>query len=364
MTGERTANTRRDLLLEPHNVEQIEIRGFSRSVAELEWLLLILVLLYYIAPGTYISDPNAYILAMVSFAGFVLVFRYLNFRTLESRWKIAIETWVMIVFITWVLLYTGRTESPLLNLYLLVIITSGLTLGKLTTLLEFILITCIYLYLGYPVFEGKAFSLDDFTHLMIQFAPFLLIAYLITMLAADLHFARRMFQFMSETDELTGLLNKRAFVKFSSREIAKSERYSHPFSIMMIDADSLKMVNDKYGHEAGDKLIRTMANTIRITLRDTDILARYGGDEFIVFLPETSAEDALEVAERVRQAVELIVFRVISKQIPVTASVGVATYPTDTGEPDEVMNLADRAMYFSKQKGRNKVTHFSEIQEA
>lgn len=361
MTGDNKNHSRWGLISDPFNVELIEIKGFSRSVAELEWLLLILVLLYFIAPGTYIENTNGYILAMVSFAVFVLVFRYLNFRTDESRWKIAVETWAMIAFITWVLLYTGRAESPLLNLYLLVIITSGLTLGKVTTLLEFALITCIYLYLGYPAFEARAFSLDDFTQLMIRFAPFLLIAYLITMLAADLHFARRIFQFMSETDEMTGLLNKRAFVKLADREMARSERYKHPFSILMIDADSLKMINDKYGHEAGDNLIRTMANTIRANLRDTDILARYGGDEFVVFLPETPATAAHEVAERVREAVESIVFRVKSAQVPVTTSVGIATYPTDTSNPDDVLDYADQAMYRSKQDGRNKVTPFADL---
>lgn len=360
MIRENRNNNHGDRDSNPFNVEQIELKGFSRSVAELEWLLLILVLLYFVAPGTYIEDTNGYLLAMVSFAIFVLVFRYLNFNTLERRWKIAIETWVMIAFITWILLYTGRTESPLLNLYLLVIITSGLTLGKVTTLLEFALITCIYLYLGYPAFEARAFSLDDFTQLMIRFTPFLLIAYLITMLSADLHFARRMFQFMSETDELTGLLNKRAFVNLAGREIAKSERYKHAFSIMMIDADSLKMINDKYGPEAGDNLISMMANTIRANLRDTDILARYGGDEFVVFMPETAAEAAREAAERVRHAVESIVFRIRSDQIPVTTSVGIASYPADTSNPDDILNYADQAMYKSKQRGRNKVTLYGE----
>jgi len=352
---------RHERLSEQFSIEQVELKGFSRSVAELEWLLLILVLLYFVAPGTYITEEQPIILAMVCFAAFVLVFRYLNFKTTESRWKIAIETWVMIAFITWVLLYTGRNESPLLNLFLLVIITSGLTLGKVTTLLEFTLITCIYLYLGYPGFEAKSFAVADFTQLMIKFAPFLLISYLITMLSADLHFARQMFQHLSETDELTGLFNKRAYAKLSQREMAKSQRYGHPFAILMADADTLKPVNDEHGHDTGDKLIRTIAETIRLNLRETDILARYGGDEFAVFLPETTPEQAREIAERIREATSAIRFMVQKKQVPITISIGMACYPQDSSSTDDILDRADRALYVSKQEGRDRVTAFADI---
>ncbi len=342
-------------------MEDVELKGFSRSVAELEWLLLILVLLYFVAPGTYVADDQVVVMAMVTFAVFVIAFRYLNFHTLESRWKIAIETWVMIAFITWVLIYTGKTESPLLNLYLLVIITSGLTLGKITTLLEFALITCIYLYLGYPTFEARSFELLDFTQLMVKFAPFLLVAYLITMLSADLHFARKMFEHLSETDEMTGLFNKRAFVKLSLREIAQSVRYARSFSIVMIDADSLKPINDQYGHDVGDKLIRTLSEAIRLSLRDTDILARYGGDEFVVFLPETDSVQAREVGERIRVAATSLNFMVQKTHVPITVSVGIASYPSDSNIPEEVEERADRALYYSKQGGRNRVTAFADI---
>lgn len=353
---------RRDgLLSEQFSVEQVELKGFSRSVAELEWLLLILVLLYFVAPGTYITDQQPIVLAMVCFAVFVFVFRYLNFKSAETHWKLALETWVMIGFITWVLLYTGRNESPLLNLYLLVIITSGLTLGKVTTLLEFALITCIYLYLGYPAFEAKSFALADFTQIMIRFAPFLLISYLITMLSADLHFARQMFQHLSETDELTGLYNKRAYAKLSQREIAKAQRYGHPFAIIMADADTLKTVNDQYGHDTGDKLIRTIAETIRLNLRETDILARYGGDEFVIFLPETTADQASDIAGRILEAASSIKFMAQTDQVPVSVSIGMASYPRDSSSAEDILDRADRALYVSKQSGRNTVTAFTDI---
>jgi diguanylate cyclase (GGDEF)-like protein len=361
MPGPRQNRNNSAESIEQLNVEQIELKGFSRSVAELEWLLLILVLLYYIAPDTYIEDSTQLVLAMVSFAAFVLAFRYCNFFTIEKHWKIAVETWVMIGFITWVLVYTGGTESLLLNLYLLVIITSALALGKLATLLEFALITCIYLYLGYSGLGQPEFAFADFTALMIKFAPFLLVAYLITMMASDLHFARSMFKFLSETDDLTGLLNMRAFNKSIAHEITKAERYKRPFCIMIIDADTFKTVNDKFGHDAGDKSIQDIGRTIRNSLRDTDILARYGGDEYIAFLPETGSGAAHEVGERLRKSVESMAFHVNAAAVPITVSVGIANYPDDTPNPNYVIELADRALYHSKQQGRNQVTLFSEL---
>src|SRR5688500_6907102 len=137
------------LIFDPTLSEE-ELRGFSRTVAEIEWLTVILVLLYQVifSPGPEASSNLA--LGTLLFAGFVLAFHYLNFYRKESNWKIAIETWVMIAFITWVLMQTGRLESPLINLYLLVIITTALTLGKAATLLQMALIATCYLWHAEP----------------------------------------------------------------------------------------------------------------------------------------------------------------------------------------------------------------------
>ena len=337
-------------------VEQVELKGFSRSVAELEWLLLILVLLYYLMPGTEIDDRPAVVAAMVGFAVFVFAFRYLNFYHRETRWKLAIETWVMTAFITWILWNTGKTGSPLLNLYLLVLITSGLTLGKVVTLLEFGLITACYLYMG---FSGNGLDLKtagDFSDLMTKFAPVLLVAYLITMLSADARYARRLLETLSETDELTGLLNLRAFTKILGRESSTAMRYSRAYSVMMIDADGLKQVNDRMGHDAGNRLIRMVATAISDSLRGSDVLARYGGDEFVVLLPETSQRQAREAAERIRTAVANTSFNLDGNRIGSTVSIGIASSPEDSNDPRELLELADRAMYESKQAGRNRCT--------
>lgn len=337
------------------NVEHVELKGFSRSIAELEWLLLILVILYNVVPGNVIDDKWLMIKSCMFFAGFVLAFRYLNFYEKETRWKLAIEIWVMIAFITWILWHTGKIDSPLLNLYLLVIITSGLTMGKVTTLLILLLITSVYVYMGYPVYSDTTFSLQNFGLMMTIFSPYLLIAYLTTMLSADLQYARKMFKYLSETDEMTGLNNLRAFNTILSLEIKKSARYQQLFSILMIDADSLKKINDQFGHEAGNRLIKTIANTIQSCLRESDTLARYGGDEFISLLPQTIQEKAVEVGERIRKAVENTAFDLDGRQIRSTVSIGIASFPAHADNINELLQKADLALYNSKDSGRNRV---------
>lgn len=342
------------------NVLQIELKGFSRTIAELEWLLLILVLLYFVVPSAVITDEWGLILAMILFASFVISFRYSKLFTEETHWKLAIETWAMIIFISWCAYNTGGINSPLLNLYILVIIVSALTLGKLITLLEFLLITSVYFFLGQAVYETSTFSFTDFGEIMVLFAPILLVGYVTTLLAADVEYAREELLLLSDTDELTGLKNRRAFNSELSMEVKKAIRYTRPFAIMMLDADYLKQVNDKYGHDVGDKLIVSISHVIKDSLRETDILARYGGDEFVVMLPDTNDGKAFDVAERIRIAVENTSISADGTRVSSTLSIGVACYPEDSDEIDEIRKKADKALYLSKHNGRNTATKYSQ----
>jgi len=344
-----------ELIFDP-DMSREELRGFSRTVAEIEWLLLILVLLYQVVltPG---EEPSAALsMATFFFAAFVLTFHYLNFYRKESHWKIALETWVMIAFITWILMYTGRLESPLINLYLLVIITSALTLGTTATLLQMFLIAACYLLLGYPE-RNKILSFSSYTTTLIaQLSPLLLVGYITTMLSSDIRRALTQIKFLSETDELTGIYNLRAFTGISERVFKQAARYSRPFSILMLDSDSLKAVNDGYGHEAGNHLLKLTVQCIQSQVRDADFVARYGGDEFVVLLPETPSSGALEVANRIRRGVESTPLALRGKKVRTTVSIGIASFPEHGSSLDDVLKLADEAMYTSKTEGRNRVT--------
>ena len=128
----------------------------------------------------------------------------------------------------------------------------------------------------------------------------------------------------------------------------------------MIDSDNLKQINDKHGHESGNRLLQHLVRCIREQLRGSDVMARFGGDEFILLLPETGSKGALEMAERIRRAVEISRFDVRSGDTNITVSLGVASYPEDGGNLDVILDKADKAMYRAKQHGRNRVVAYAE----
>jgi len=340
------------------SIEQEELRGIARTVAEIEWLLLILTLLYQVVEGPADFGRSAIAAALFFYAAFILAFHYVNFYRRESHWKVAIETWVMIVFITWVVWFTGAMQSPLLNLYLLPVITSALALGKLATLLEIGLITACYVFLGGSS-ESSVLSLGVATVLLSQLAPMLLVAYITTMFSADIRYGLNKAKLLSETDELTGLYNTRGFALTMDRAFGQAVRYSRPVSVLMIDSDNLKAVNDQHGHDAGNELLRLIARGIKSQLRATDVLARYGGDEFVVLLPDTGSDGTRDVAERIRESIARTPLELRDKSIPITVSIGLASYPEHGRGMDAIMQRADEAMYRAKSEGRNRVVSFS-----
>ena len=341
------------------SIEQEELRGISRTVAEIHWLLLILVLLYLVFGGER-GDPEAD--AAVSaglffYAALVMSFRYANFYKRETQWKIAFETLGMIAFVTWVLWYTDRLASPLVNLFLLPVITSALTLGKLATLANVGLIAACYILLGSASFL-EMLTLRFVAGFAAQLAPVLLVAYITTMFSADIRYGLQHAKLLSETDDLTGLFNTRGFAIAANRLFGQATRYGRPASVLMVDSDNLKGINDSHGHDAGSRLLRQVANAVQSELRATDVPARYGGDEFIVLLPETPPKGALDVAERIRNAIASRPLAINGQQINATVSVGIACYPEDGRTLDALAARADRALYQAKQEGRNKVVRY------
>ncbi|MCS6842124.1 MAG: diguanylate cyclase [Roseiflexus sp.] len=161
-------------------------------------------------------------------------------------------------------------------------------------------------------------------------------------------------------DELTGVWNRRSFFEHARRELQRSQRTLRPLAVLMFDVDHFKSVNDTYGHAVGDQALRSLAERCRSQLRVTDIIGRYGGEEFAVALPETDLESAQHIAERLRVAVENASFKTAQGSISLTISVGVAVYdPSDQTTLDAVIDRADRALYIAKRSGRNCVRAWS-----
>ncbi len=159
---------------------------------------------------------------------------------------------------------------------------------------------------------------------------------------------------LSRTDPLTGLLNRLSFYELLSLEIKLSRRYAHPVTLLYLDADNFKAVNDLQGHQTGDRVLRIIGSTLRETLRSTDLVARIGGDEFCVFLPETDAERAAAVCSVLHEKLNQELAR---GGWAVTVSIGMATFLHPPRNVDEVIYQSDKLMLGVKKRGKNAVQH-------
>jgi len=167
---------------------------------------------------------------------------------------------------------------------------------------------------------------------------------------------------LAVTDELTGLANRRRFLEVLRSEMHRARRYGRPLTLLMVDLDRLKQINDENGHAAGDAMLRSVAQCMRSSVRDTDMPARLGGDEFAVLLPETGGDAAVTIAERIRAGVENYNVVVDGATVRSTVSIGlVSRSPGDLHDLPSFIRLADDALYRSKTMGRNAVTTFDAV---
>lgn len=167
-------------------------------------------------------------------------------------------------------------------------------------------------------------------------------------------------------DDLTGLLSSRSFFSELRREAARAKDKRRPFCVLMMDIDYFKAVNDTYGHLTGSKTLEEIGVCIMTILRSGDAAARFGGEEFAAFLLDAELSQGLIAAERIRSEIETQGFSVTGKNKPrrkhhITISVGVASFPTDSSDPIELVEMADSALYHAKRKGRNRVSSYSEL---
>lgn len=348
---------------QPVDFETAELRNFSRTVAQIDWLLVVLTVLYDVfrEPGP--RNAIAIYAGVAIFACFIFGLHHLGLVRHRSRRLLAAETWLMVLFVTWVNYHSGQAHGLLLNLYLLPIVTSALGLGQKYTLLVVGAIAACYLLL--EVTLGPVYlSTLSVGNIAAELAPMILVAYVTTMLSTDILNALARLKLISQTDELTGIYNVRAFNAIAERDLGLAARYRRPISVMMIDSDNLKTVNDTHGHDTGDQLIRHVAGCIAAELRSTDVVARYGGDEFICLLPHTDGAGAVLVAERIRQRIAGEPIRHGEADISTSVSIGIAASPEHGAGFDTLVKNADRALYVSKARGRNRVVLFSEASSA
>jgi diguanylate cyclase (GGDEF)-like protein len=337
----------RDPRVRNQEIEQAQLRGFARSFSEVEWLLLILVTLYLFVTRPDAARDAVVVAILVAFAGFIILFRYSALLAARTATKIGVEILGMIAFLTGILAASGGARAALTNLYLLPIITAALALGRRATVVVLSIVIGCYLALAW--LEQGALTAAFATEAASVLAPFVLVAFLTLLLAENIHTATTRIRALADHDELTELYNMRAFRKLAERHADFARRSESSYSLLMIDINRLKLINDHFGHEAGNKAIRLVADALVRLTRSSDIVARYGGDEFAVLLADADRAIAEDVAQRVRNVVFATTLEVDSRIARVQVSVGVACMPADGQTLEQVMAAADKAMYKDKQ---------------
>lgn len=328
-----------------------------RSTRSIEILCLALAALVLVWSRAFAAHAWAAAGLLGAYAVAIAAFRSRRFLPGRTRLRLCVESWSMVAFIGGALWLSGRLSSPLLNLYLLPVILSALTLGRPTTLVQVAVISASHL-----LFAAATPGLDPATlayaSLAVgQLAPILLVAYLTSTLAADVTEARERIEDLAQTDPLTGLLNQRMFNEVWTRLHAAAEKpagaqASSTYALLVVDIDQLKTVNDAFGHESGNDALRLVAEALRGSVRTSDHVARFGGDEFTVLLPGASAADAEIIAKRARNSVWKTTLNLRSRMIRCSVSIGVAVHPRDSRDMRELYSIADRNMYRDKELRR------------
>ncbi len=323
-----------------------------RRPRSIEILCLVLAALGRVWWRALVWQPWQVLALLAGFMAAIATFRARRFFPGRTRTRLLIESWSMVIFITGVLWFTGKIGSPLLNLYLLPITLSALTLGRAVTLAQVGVIVVVHGLLAAAVLGPEVFSLSYASQAVGQLAPFLLVAYLTSTLSADISEARERIENLAQTDPLTGLMNQRAFNEVWEREHANCERERGTYSLLMIDMDKLKEINDAFGHEAGNGAILLVAQCLQRSVRGTDTAARFGSDEFAVLLPGASPEMADAVVKRMRHNVFKTTLDLRSRMIRCSVSIGVVNYPRDARDLRGLLSGVERNLYRDKELRR------------
>jgi len=317
----------------------------------MEILCLALAALVLVWSGRLVADPWA-VAPLIAFVAAIFTFRARRFFPGRTRMRLMIESWSMVAFVTAVLWFTDKSSSPLFNLYLLPIILSALTLGRLVTLLQVTVIALCHLLLASASPETNILSLAYASQVVGQIAPFLLVAFLTTTLSADITEARERIENLAQNDALTGLYNPRAFNQCWQQEHSRCEGDRGTYSLLMVDIDRLKEINETFGHEAGNSAITLVAECLQRSIRGSDSAGRFGGDEFAVLLPGATPEIAESVIKRVRHNVYKTTLDLRSRMIRCSVSIGVVSYPKDGRDLRDLLSAVERKMYRDKELRR------------
>lgn len=328
--------------------------GHDRVLGVITWLLVALVLLDI---SLLHVDHRSTLVVLFCTLGLVCYKSSARFLLRRGETKTLLDLVLLLLYASAVCWFTGKTSSPFISVLYLILMATSLTLGRWIAFIMTGLTIALYTLLA--SFQSPSFWYDIGAH-VVKIFPFILIAHLGALLRGEAESARAEVERLSLTDDLTELNNMRSFEALALQQEKISKRYGTPFSICMLDADNLKQINDRHGHLAGTALIKWTARIIASNIRESDVAARFGGDEFIIMFAGQEQGKIVAAVERIVRAMNASPFSFEGELVQGTLSAGVASFPRDGEDLRSIVKKADLAMYRSKRLGKNRVSLFDD----
>ncbi|MFL5755482.1 MAG: GGDEF domain-containing protein [Chloroflexota bacterium] len=328
--------------------------AFDRVVRVVAWVFLLATSVVVAVTGLW-REQQPGILVLVALAGlFVLVVHDVLPADALGPAKFVIEGSVAITFAALLVLMTGQASSPFFFTFPLIVGGAALVVSSRATVVLTAVASLAYLA-AISVGRPDPLPKETIATVGVNLTALILLAYVGMVLAKEQRRARDEAVRLATIDPLTGLFNRAYFFGALDREIIRSQRTGRRFCLLMMDLDELKVINDRLGHFHGDRALRAVGDVIRDGTRRIDTAARYGGDEFVVLLPETDPTGAWVLAEKIRLGAGEIALEASGTPVRTSLSVGVVCHPDDGTTADMLMIRADEAMYASKRAGKDRV---------
>jgi diguanylate cyclase (GGDEF)-like protein len=328
------------------------------AVRILWWVTVAAVLVGVGLSGSF-NDNRAAIFALGGIAVVVVVLLH---ELLPSGWRSPVTNWleVLIAFALsgGLLLLTGYGASPYAFTLDLIAVAVALGGGGWNAAGAAVLATGVYLGVVAIDPGTNRFTDQNLLSIALLLGALWLLVFLAAVFAGNERRIRAMLSRLSRIDPLTGLFNRGQIYETLEQEVRRTRRSERGFSLLMMDLDGLKAVNDGLGHQRGDEVLRSLGRVIRDDIRNVDSAYRYGGDEFLILLPETDYAGAFVVAEKIRADAEEIGLRLEGEGVATSVSIGLVSHPEDGGTADELVRSADRAMYNAKALGKNQISGY------
>ena len=323
----------------------------GRVIRIVSWAFLMAVAVFAAGSGLWANVLPAIVIVIAITGLLMLVIQDIVPRSAVRRIAGPLQALLALAFTTGLVVITGGLESPFTFGFPLIVGAGALLVSARTAFALAFLATAAYL--GAGLIADPTPEIGPLVQMAVTLTGVFLLAYIGASVGREQRRARDAAIRLSTIDSLTGLYTRSYFFTALEREIARGDRSGRAFCLVMLDLDDLKSVNDRFGHVAGDQVLRGVSDIVRSGVRKIDVAARYGGDEFVALLPETDPTGGWVLAEKVR-------LTVAEQGVPgvepaPTVSVGVVSYPADGRSADALLVSADRAMYASKRGGKNRV---------